>query len=69
MPPLVSAFYNLPRGSPVAAYSYIEGNPVPDQERQETRRVLLPLRREYAAARLARSSGCTYSESIIGGVK
>ena len=53
MPPLVSAFYNLPRGSPVAAYSYIEGNPVPDQERQETRPVLLY---HYAGNTLPRGS-------------
>ena len=53
MPPLLSAFYNLPRGSPVAAYSYIEGNPVPDQERQETRPVLLY---HYAGNTLPRGS-------------
>ena len=37
----------------MAAYSYIEGNPVPDQERQETRPVLLY---HYAGNTLPRGS-------------
>ena len=47
------SIFNLPRGSPVAAYSYIEGNPVPDQERQETRPVLIY---HYAGNTLPRGS-------------